>query len=1020
MLQPSVLVFLRRLLGRIMLHKGRMAHRLMPSEKRRKASFCSRLPMGFVYFVLPLHYTLSHSKNHKQMTKLSTILLFSAMAAAAPAQHTLTRQQALSLYTTQAPARASVHDPSVVWDAQSRQYYIFGSHRAQARTADLYHWTYITPSIPWGTVVDGTVVSDASNQDAFTRPQVTSITTAAGKTVSLPDFDAAAWSALASTDYEVDGNMWAPDIIYNPVMHKWCQYLSINGDNWASSVILLTADDINGPFVYQGPVVIGGFNGKNDNSYKNTDLEQVIGTQASLPARYNKQGSWGTTWPNCIDPCVFYDEDGQLWMSYGSWSGGVFMLKLDPRTGLRDYDAVYPLTGSGDNYTSDPYFGTKIAGGYYVSGEGSYIQHIGDYYYLFMSYGGLTADGGYEMEVFRSKNPDGPYVDPNGTSAVYGRYVKNFGTNASYRGEKILGNYEDWGFMTTGGKTSYSTPGELSQGHNSAVTDSLGRSFLIYHTRFNDGSEGHTVRVHQLFTTKNGWLAAAPFEFTGETVNDDSIAHSQRFSAHDMAGTYQVLIHKQGVDYANKETVKPVSLTLAEDGKVTGDLTGTWSLEDGTSYMTLTAGGNTYQAVVAEQQMEPYTIKAIAFTGVGTSATVWGYRMEDPYQLAYLLRTASMPVTDGTVVNANVDLYGFADAYDNVDVTWKSSNPDILSDNGRYNPDVMTDDAMPVKLAMTLTAGDWQCVDTVTVSVRKTTIPDKADYKSGTVAYYCFDQLPVTNAFDSTQVARLKNQTGASAPVLQSDRERSGKFVHTSFGASGRASYVQMVNPLYAATLDDGFTVSYWAKLTDENLWDCLFSFYNSLSQVRLYTTGNLYVGYNNNAGNWIDLNHPSSVATGYVTPGKWVLVTMTVSRTEGVKLYVDGVQKNISVAAGAQNGTDIGSAAAFDYNEVVDFAAACPNMYIGYGSFWGSADASFDDLLVFDRVLTRTDVRGLNMAENRVHDFAPTGIAVVTDGRRAAASGKVYNLQGQCVGQSLSGLRPGIYIWQGRKYVVK
>ncbi len=942
------------------------------------------------------------------------------MAVAAQAQHTLTRQQALSLYTTQAPTRTSVHDPSVVWDPQSQQYYIFGSHRAQARTTDFYHWTSISPAIPWGTVVDGTVVSGASNQDAFTHPQVTSLTTAGGKTISLPEFDAVAWSALASTDYNVDGCMWAPDIIYNPVMHKWCQYLSINGDYWASSVILLTADDINGPYVYQAPVVISGFNGKNANSYKNTDLEQVIGTQTTLPSRYNKQNSWGTTWPNCIDPCVFYDEDGQLWMSYGSWSGGVFMLKLDPNTGLRDYDATYPLTGSGDNYTSDPYFGTKIAGGYYVSGEGSYIQHIGDYYYLFMSYGGLTADGGYEMEVFRSKNPDGPYVDTKGLSAVYSKNVMNFGTSGSYRGEKIFGNYENWGFMTTGGKTTYSLPGELSQGHNSAITDSLGRSFLIYHTRFNNDTEWHAVRAHQLFTTQNGWLAAAPFEFTGETVNDDSIATRQRFNMHEMAGTYQVLIHKQGVDYANKETVKPISLTLGEDGKVTGDLTGKWSLTDGTSYMTLTAGGETYQAVVVEQQMEPYTIKAIAFTGVSGSATVWGYKMEDAYQLAYLLRTATMPVSNGARVNTNVNLYDFVNGYDNVSVDWKSSNPDILSDNGRYNPDAMTDDTMPVDLVMTLTAGDWQYVDTVSVSVRKTTIPEQADYKSGTVAYYNFDKLPVTNAFDTTQVARLKNQSGATAPTLQTDHERSGKFVHTSFGASGRTSYVQMNNPLNAATLDDGFTVSYWAKLTDENLWDCLFSFYNSLTQVRLYMTGNLYVGYNNNAGNWIDLNHPSSVTTGYVTPGTWALVTMTVSRTDGVKLYVDGSQKTISVAAGAQNGTDITSRTAFDYNEIVDFVTTCPNMYIGYGSFWGSAEASFDDLMVFDRVLTRTDVRGLNMAENRVHDFTPTGITTVTTDRNTPAATRVYNLQGQCVGQSLSGLRPGIYIQGGKKYVVK
>lgn len=87
-------------------------------------------------------------------------------------------------------------------------------------------------------------------------------------------------------------------------------------------------------------------------------------------------------------------------MSYGSWSGGIFMLELDEATGLRNYDVTYA-----ESETSDPYFGKKIAGGHYVSGEASYIEYIGGYYFLFMTYGGLEAAGGYQMRVFRSLSP---------------------------------------------------------------------------------------------------------------------------------------------------------------------------------------------------------------------------------------------------------------------------------------------------------------------------------------------------------------------------------------------------------------------------------------------------------------------------------------------------------------------------------------------------------------------------------------------------------------------------------------
>ena len=130
-------------------------------------------------------------------------------------------------------------------------------------------------------------------------------------------------------------------------------YLSINGDNANCSIVLLTADNIEGPYLYQGPVVFSGFNlGSTTLSYKYTDLEIALGTQASLPDRYNVSNlsGWRQRWPNAIDPCVFYDQSGKLWMSYGSWHGGIWMLELDEKTGLRDYDVTYTYTeGSSAN-----------------------------------------------------------------------------------------------------------------------------------------------------------------------------------------------------------------------------------------------------------------------------------------------------------------------------------------------------------------------------------------------------------------------------------------------------------------------------------------------------------------------------------------------------------------------------------------------------------------------------------------------------------------------------------------------
>ena len=524
--------------------------------------------------------------------------------------------------------RVGVHDPSIVWEPASQTYYIFGSHRAAAKTTDLMSWTAFTA--PWATATS----TNAANSAAFTTPQVTKMKKGGQKIDYV--FDAQAWSKRGNASYNVNGNMWAPDVIWNKAMNKWCMYLSINGDNWYSSIILLTADKITGPYRYQAPVVMSGFH--TGTSYKDTDLELVIGTQASLPGRYAVGNGWGRRYPNCIDPCVFYDEEGKLWMSYGSWSGGIWMLELDEETGLRDYDITYTLKGSGDGVTVDPYFGKKIAGGFYVSGEASYIEYIGGYYYLFVTYGGLAAggdandynNGGYQMRVFRSQNPDGPYTDSQNKNAIFTSYLLNFGPNENdgNRGVNIFGAYTSWGNQLKGNSGEHS--GERSQGHNSIIAAEDGRTYLVYHTRFQNWGESHQVRVHQVFQSKNGWLVAAPFEYTGEQVTSADIATTQQVATDRIPGKYKLLIHNYKLDHTKKKAAEPVDIELRDDGTISGASSGTWKIEEGTSYITLKIGSTYYHGVMVEQTLEPTDTKTPAFTAVAatTGTTVWGYQTE--------------------------------------------------------------------------------------------------------------------------------------------------------------------------------------------------------------------------------------------------------------------------------------------------------------------------------------------------------------------------------------------------------
>ena len=464
-------------------------------------------------------------------------------------------------------------------------------------------------------------------------------------------FDVEAYSAAGNASYDISGNLWAPDVIWNPTMEKWCMYLSINGDNANCSIVLLTADNIEGPYLYQGPVVFSGFNlGSTTLSYKYTDLEIALGTQASLPDRYNVSNlsGWRQRWPNAIDPCVFYDQNGKLWMSYGSWHGGIFMLELDETTGLRDYDVTYPYTVSStdaNHVTSDPYFGKKIAGGKHVSGEASYIKYIDGYYYLFVTYGGLLADGGYQMRVFRSANPDGPYEDTfhSGGVAIYDQARVNYGTDANRktnRGENIFGAYKEWGYTAKGNSS------ERSQGHNSIITKD-DQTFLVYHTRFQNRDEQHELRVHQVFVNKDKWLCAAPFEYTGENVTNTQIKNTQQVATADIPGKYKLLLHTKKLDHANKESCQPVDVVLNADGTITGDKTGTWAVTAGTSYVTMVIDGLTYEGVMVEQTMEPTNVKVPAFTGINKKI--------DNYDGGNALWAYKVPSTEKTIGNTGVN-----------------------------------------------------------------------------------------------------------------------------------------------------------------------------------------------------------------------------------------------------------------------------------------------------------------------------------------------------------------------------
>lgn len=434
------------------------------------------------------------------------------------------------------------------------------------------------------------------------------------------------WAGYNDVDCKGGYAVWAPDVIYNS-NYVWkdgskgayMMYYCTSSTYIRSCIGYAVSKSAAGPFSYVDTVIYSGFTQNADDvtttsalgtktvntSYTNTNIPSLIaeGKLSSVRGSWFKSGGAynNTLFPNAIDPCILFDTSGNMWMTYGSWSGGIYILQIDKKTG----QPIYPKTTSG---STDGYFGKRIAGGYTKSGEAPYIQYdpVTKYYYLYVTFGWLGVDGGYHMRMYRSKTINGTYVDAAGNNAEF-----SSSTNQADRGIKVMGNYS---FSTL------SVPGYKSEGHNSALYDTDGQRYLVYHTRFNNGTEAHEVRVHQQFMNEDNWPVTAVYEYLGSSIS------STGYSVSDMTGTYEFVNHGKDASTAKVGMLTTQKVTLNSNGTITGDVTGTWSRTAGTSYCQMKIGKATYKGVFFKQRDESPTHKEVmTFTLIGNNnQTIWG------------------------------------------------------------------------------------------------------------------------------------------------------------------------------------------------------------------------------------------------------------------------------------------------------------------------------------------------------------------------------------------------------------
>ncbi|MEZ2715796.1 arabinan endo-1,5-alpha-L-arabinosidase [Niallia circulans] len=285
--------------------------------------------------------------------------------------------------------------------------------------------------------------------------------------------------------------LWAPEVIN----YKGQYYMYYSASTFGSTVScigLATADHLKGPWCDQGIVL---------------QTNPEIATH------------------NAIDANVVRDKYGKYWLCYGSFFGGIYLVRLNMETGM-------PVAEDG--------YGTLLAiRPKEVEGaiEGAFIIYNSafDYYYLFTSYDSLHDS--YNIRVARSKEITGPYVDVNGKNMI------DTEDEPHTIGVKLVGSYQFEDDIAW-----------IGPGHNSIFTE-MNKQFMVHHVRLEEFSPYHYGFIREMFWLKSGWPVVSPeYYYHTETPN---------YSVQDLLGDWEYISFDEDrrVKHSKRFSLKENSLT---------------------------------------------------------------------------------------------------------------------------------------------------------------------------------------------------------------------------------------------------------------------------------------------------------------------------------------------------------------------------------------------------------------------------------------------------------------------------
>jgi hypothetical protein len=278
-----------------------------------------------------------------------------------------------------------------------------------------------------------------------------------------------------------NAGLWGPDIRY------------VNGEYRLYYVVTET-------------VPPGGTDEPNDNAIGMATAPTPTGpwTDSGGPVVGPRRGGGFGNFKWTFDPSAVTDTDGTQWLFYGSYYGGVFVTKL---------------TDDGTKAVGEP---TMVA----IDNkfEGAYVIRRGGYWYFFASTANCCAGPttGYSVQVGRSKDLRGPYVDREGVPLL---------TSRAGGTPTLTQNGNKW----------------IGPGHNAVVTDLSGQDWIVYHALdrsdpYLNGTDGINERpmLMDRLDWVNGWPYVRADQGPSEDVQAGPVTSGPNFTRFDEGtGTFR-------------------------------------------------------------------------------------------------------------------------------------------------------------------------------------------------------------------------------------------------------------------------------------------------------------------------------------------------------------------------------------------------------------------------------------------------------------------------------------------------